>query len=296
MIKRTLFLGKPLRLSTRHRQLVLRDETKETSQPIEDIGWVVIEHPQISITMPTMQALLAHNVSVIFCDEKVMPAGMLLPFEGHYSQSARYQAQIAAGKSTKKKLWQQTIRAKLNNQAGLLKKLGMIETPLLRYARQVLSGDSSNQEGLGAKYYWSQLFQESNIDWKRARYGEAPNQLLNYGYAILRSCAARAIVGVGLLPALGIHHHNKYNAFPLADDLMEPYRPFVDMLVYEWVMEHGLDESLSTPAKAHLLRLAQLDTKWDDGTRPLMNSLRKTASQLAQCFLGERRSVRYPKL
>ena len=228
MIKRTLFFGNKCSLTTKHEQLVIKKEDTQISVPIEDIGFVVIENQETYISVPALSKLSSNNVSVIFCDNKHMPQSMLLNLNSHHIQQEHFRNQINASEPLKKQLWQQIIKYKINNQAHLLENIGQSTTPLKHYASKVLSGDTDNREGVAAAYYWKHLF---DFDFKRERYGEFPNLFLNYGYIILRAAVARAISGSGLLNTLGIHHHNKYNAFCLADDIMEPYRPIVDAKV-----------------------------------------------------------------
>ena len=261
MIKRTLFFGNPAYLSMRNAQLVIKLTNAQTQEevvktvPIEDIGVVVLEDRQITITNGAMDALLQNNCAVITCDEKHMPAGLLLPLEGHTVQSERFRWQIEASLPLKKQLWQQTVQAKIRNQASVLKRLSGAEVGcMMAWANDVKSGDSENLEGRAAAYYWKSVFPEMER-FVRDREGEAPNNLLNYGYAIVRAVIARSLVASGLLPTFGIHHHNRYNAYCLADDVMEPYRPYVD----EWVIEilrSGVDCSeLTTDLKRKLLGL-----------------------------------------
>ena len=234
MIKKTLFFGNPAYLSVKNSQLVVKRTDSDTQQevvrtvPIEDIGVVVLEDRQITITNVALDALLQNNCAVITCDEKHMPAGMLLPLEGNTIQSERFANQIEASSPLKKQLWQQTVHAKIRNQASVLKRMSGVEVGcMLAWANDVKSGDSDNLEGRAAAYYWKNIF-PSLPGFTRDREGEMPNNLLNYGYAIVRAVVARALVASGLLPTLGIHHHNRYNAYCLADDIMEPYRPYVD--------------------------------------------------------------------
>jgi len=228
MIKRTLFFGNKCSLTTKHEQLIIIKEEKQTSVPIEDIGFIVLENQETYISIPALSKLSTNNVSVIFCDNKHMPQSMLLNLNNHHIQQEHFRNQINASEPLKKQLWQQVIKCKINNQAHLLENIGQNNTPLKYYASKVLSGDTDNREGVAAGYYWKHLF---DFNFKRERYGEYPNLFLNYGYIVLRAAMARAISGSGLLSTLGIHHHNKYNAFCLADDIMEPYRPLVDAKV-----------------------------------------------------------------
>ncbi len=226
MIKRTLFFGNKCSLTTKYEQLNIKILDKETSVPIEDIGFIIIENQEVYISIPALSKLSSNNVSVIFCNNKHMPQSMLLNIESHHLQQEHFKNQINASEPLKKQLWQQIIKAKILNQSIVLEKLNINTNPLKYYATKVLSGDSDNREAVAASYYWKHLF---DFDFKRERYGTYPNLFLNYGYTILRAAVARAISGSGLLNTLGIHHHNnRYNAFCLADDIMEPYRPLID--------------------------------------------------------------------
>ena len=300
MIKRTLFFGNPAYLSLKNAQLVIRLNDAQKQQevtktvPIEDIGVVVLEDRQITITNGAMDALLQNNCAVVTCDEKHMPAGLVLPLEGHTVQSERFRMQIEASLPLKKQLWQQTVQAKIRNQASVLKRMSGAETGCMSaWANDVKSGDTENLEGRAAAYYWKSVFPEMER-FVRDREGEAPNNLLNYGYAIVRAVVARALVASGLLPTFGIPHHNRYNAFCLADDIMEPYRPYVDELVIE-ILRSGADCSeLTTDLKRLLLGLPVKEVVIGGQRSPLMNAVTLTTSSLCKCFSGELRKVAYP--
>ena len=267
MIKRTLCFTNPAYLSLKNEQLVVkipqsdgdRQSEKVTTIPIEDIGVVVIDNRQITITSGVMDALLANNCAMITCDGKSLPVGLMLPLCGNTTQSERFRYQIEATLPLKKQLWQQTVQAKINNQTEVLSKCTVAETACMKvWSKDVKSGDSDNLEGRAAAYYWKKLFGHIT-DFNRDREGVPPNNLLNYGYAILRAVVARALVSSGMLPTLGIHHHNRYNAYCLADDVMEPYRPYVDELVFNLVKERGLPEDgLTKEWKAELLKIPVL--------------------------------------
>jgi len=292
MLKRTLFFGNKCSLTTKYEQLVIKTPNKETTIPIEDIGFVVIENQETYISIPSLSKLASNNVSVIFCDEKHMPQSMLLNLDSHHIQQEHFRNQIKATEPLKKQLWQQVVKAKINNQAILLNASQKNTSPLTHYASKVLSGDSDNREGVAAAYYWKHLF---NFDFKRERYGDYPNLFLNYGYIILRAAVARALSGSGLLNTLGIHHHNKYNAFCLADDIMEPYRPLIDAKVIE-IMNKYDEHDLITPIKAELLNVLTQTVYFEDKKSPLMVGLSTTTSSLQQCFSGKSRKLIYPKL
>jgi CRISPR-associated protein Cas1 len=295
MLKRTLFFSNPCRLSVKDKQInVLLTETGETKTAvIEDLGFVVLEHQQISISLPLLDELVKNNVAVVFCDSTYKPASMLLNLNGHHLQQELFSQQIKAGASLKKNLWKQTVVAKINNQAGLLKKLGKKSNHVAWFAKNVKSGDVDNREGSAARAYWPLLF---GAWFTRERYGEPPNNMLNYAYAVLRAAVARALTGSGLLVTLGIHHHNRYNAFCLADDIMEPYRPFVDAIVHGLYNGNGDDAELTTEIKLQLIGVLTVDVKLDGQTRPLMVALSNTTASLARCFSGEGKRVIYPML
>lgn len=293
MLKRTLFFTNPSYLSTRQQQLVVQNtETKnEKTVPIEDIALVVLENPQITVTLPTLQQLNANNVAVICCDDKHMPASMLLNLDGHHLQSELFRQQLDSTQPLKKQLWQQTIQCKIKNQAAMLKSKGKPMGALLSLAASVKSDDTSNREGTAAREYWSLLFGNGFI---RDRYGDAPNPFLNYGYIILRAAVTRALVGSGLLPTLGIHHKNRYNAYCLADDIMEPYRPYVDDAVYELWESGNKDMILDKETKAYLLNVLTCDVKIGKVKRPLLVALSHTTASLARCFSGEEKKIAFP--
>lgn len=293
MLKRTLFFANPCRLSMKDKQLMV--ESKETGEirqvPIEDIGYAVIENQQISFSVPLLQELMANNVAVIFCDTGHMPNSMLLNLDGHHLQNELFRFQIEASEPLKKNLWKQTIEVKIRNQSALLHKLGKNGNLLKPFYCNVKSGDSDNREGAAARAYWIEMYGQ---DFTRDRYGACPNNLLNYAYIVLRAAVARALTGSGLLPTLGLFHHNRYNAFCLADDIMEPYRPFVDEIVFG--LFHNGHQELTTEVKAEILKILASDICFGNTTRPLMVGLSQTTASLARCFTGEQKKIVYPEL
>jgi CRISPR-associated protein Cas1 len=223
-----------------------------------------------------------------------MPAGLLLPLEANTLQQERFQAQIEASIPLKKQLWQQTIHAKILNQAHLLQACRQPGVKnMLAWAENVKSGDSENLEARAAAYYWDNLFPAIK-EFRRGREGIPPNNLLNYGYAILRAIVARALVASGLLPTFGIHHHNRYNAYCLADDVMEPYRPFVDKIVVEITDSGEKFDELTKELKVRLLGVPVTDVIVNGQRSPLMIAVGQTTASLAKCFLGESRKMIYP--
>lgn len=297
MIKRTLYLGQAAYLSLRDGQLLVRLPAEEGSRsiPIEDIGVLILDHQQISITHGLMNALEAHKCALITCSASHMPSGLFLPLDAHSLQSERFQTQIEATLPLKKQLWQQTVRMKIQNQARVLEEVyAQPQANMLAWVKQVRSGDPDNLEARAAAYYWANLF-PSLPKFTREREESAPNALLNYGYALLRAVVARSLVSVGLLPTLGIHHHNRYNAYCLADDIMEPYRPYVDKFVQE-IYEREYPESLTKDIKHRLLTIMEQDVVIDGITHPLSIATSLTASSLVRCFEGSSKQIYYPAL
>ena len=292
MLKRTLVFSNPITLSLRNCQLVLAykdDPNNKQTIPIEDIGVVIIEHQQVSITIPLMNALVEGNVQVVMCNNRGMPSAMLQSFEGNNLQGENLRNQMGAGEVLKKQLWKQIVEAKIRNQAALLNKVGQEGDRLKQYYQNVKSGDADNREGIAARIYFSGLFGESFL---RDRTVPGINALLNYGYAILRAATARALVSSGLLPAIGIFHHNRSNAFPLADDVMEPYRPYVDEIVYDMAMQAKLD--LTKEVKAELINVLYADTQFSRVTRPLSVGLTLTTASLSKCYAKEQSKLSLP--
>lgn len=296
MIKRTLFFGNPAYLSTRNEQLIISFPDKEKPEaivPIEDIGYVVLENPQITVTNGLLTKLIQNKTAVVTCDKQHLPCSFLQPLVGHSEQTERMRYQLNASAPLKKNLWQQTVAIKIENQADHLSSYGKNALKLKRWANEVKSGDSENHEAYAAAYYFQNLFEEVE-GFSRNQKGVAPNNLLNYGYAILRAVAARAIVSSGMLPSVGIFHSNKYNAFCLADDVMEPYRPFVDSLVLEIVRSGEDFEELTTDLKSSLLSIPAMDVKIDGKRSPLMVAMSRTTNSLHECFSGSSRKILYP--
>ena len=308
MIKRTLYFGSPTYLSMKNKQMLIRlpevvkndslpDSFKadaEQSRPIEDIGVVILDHQQITITHGLLTALLKNNVAVIQCDETHHPIGLMLNLDGNTLQAQRFKAQIEASEPLKKQLWQQTVVAKITNQKALLQSMGKDVKKLDFLIGNVKSGDADNCEARAAAYYWGLLFEDYIQGFRREREGTPPNNLLNYGYAILRAAVARALVGSGLLPTLGIFHRNQYNAYCLADDIMEPYRPFVDVAVLALVRKGVNYSSLSPQIKNDLFSVLTQDTVFEKDRSPLMVGLTKTTASLIACFEGNKRKIVYP--
>jgi CRISPR-associated endonuclease cas1, NMENI subtype len=310
MIKKTLCFSNPIYLSLRNAQLVLHIPEVENNKtlpeaikkeaertiPIEDIGVVILDNRRITITSGAMEALLENNCAVITCNQKSMPVGLLLPLCGNTTQNERFRSQLEASLPLRKQLWQQTIKQKILNQEHVLRINTAQETNCMRvWYNDVRSGDPDNLEARAAAYYWKNVF-TTYPNFVRDREGTPPNNLLNYGYAILRAIIARALVGSGLLPTLGIHHHNRYNAYCLADDIMEPYRPYVDQLVLDIIQCNLEISDITRDLKMQLLGIPMLDVVINGKRSPLMIAAQQTTASLAKCFAGECKRISYPEM
>lgn len=292
MLKRSLFFENPCRLSIKNQQLIIDLAGNESRRvAIEDIGFIVIENQQISITIPCLNELVENNVAVVYCNDKHLPVSMLMSLDGNHVQGELFRKQIDLTATQKGKLWKQTIEAKIKNQMIALKALQLDFQQLNPLLKNVKVGDSDNREGAAARVYWSQMFGNTFV---RDRFGDTPNELLNYGYTLLRAATARALIGSGVLPSVGIFHKNRYNAYPLADDIMEPYRPFVDMIVYRL---HNQDMQFVTKeTKAELMHLFTQDVKFKRTLRPLMVGLTQTTASLARYITEKGAELEYPEL
>jgi CRISPR-associated protein Cas1 len=297
MIKKTILIENKSAINAKNLQLVIRSEIRESSIPIEDIGFLVLDHPEIYLSIPAMNLLIENNSAIIICNTNHLPNGMFLNLNSHHIQQEIFKNQINASVPLKKQLWQQTIIEKITNQGILLEKITGKKNAFDFLCSKVLSGDSSNMEGVAASQYWKSFFEQSDLStkFKRERFGDYPNNFLNYGYAILRAATARALAGSGLLNTLGIHHKSKYNAFALADDIMEPFRPIVDEKVFE-IMQNYEEQELNTVLKSELLQILTRTVYFKEEQSTLMVALQKTASSLQQCYTGERKRIKYPKL
>ncbi|MBL7729240.1 MAG: type II CRISPR-associated endonuclease Cas1 [Dinghuibacter sp.] len=295
MLKKLLSFSNPYHLSTRLGQLVIHNKAtgEETTRPIADLGFVVFDNAQITFTQGVLQLMAEENVAVVICDGKHHPSSLMLHLDVHHIQAERFKHQVAASEPLRKQLWQQTVKAKIRNQAAVLALAGENNLALLNLANKVGSGDPANTEAQAARIYFKQLFGPGFL---RNREGAPPNPSLNYGYAIIRAAVARALVGSGLLPTLGIHHRNKYNSFALADDIMEPFRPFADWLVVRQVREIPEYHFLNKDRKAEFLALLQTPCVYKKENSPLMVAMSYVSATLARCFSGEAKKLEYPEL
>lgn len=287
----------PAALSVRNDQLVIRlgqgDQQREATVPLAELAVLVVAHPAVSYTHAVLTGLAAHGGVLIVCDVKRMPAAMLLGLEGHHAQAERFAAQAHAPIPVGKRLWQQLVRAKIAAQARLLVRLRGDDAGLPALLPSVHSGDPQNVEALAARRYWTALFGK---DFRRDREAEDANRLLNYGYAVLRASVARAVSAAGLHPSIGLHHHNRYDAFCLASDLVEPFRPTVDAAVAEYVAVNGTNCPMDKSAKAHLLKIATARYDLSGEWRTLFDVLMRVAVSLAQVFDGARKDLDLPEL
>lgn len=293
MLKRTIYIGNPAYLKLKDNQMQIIDPgTQELkgSATIEDMGFLVLDNYQITLSHQLVVALQGNNVAIISCDAQHLPFGLMLPMSGHVEHSERLKVQMNVSEPLRKQLWKQTVEAKISQQMLLLKKLGKPHEKMTEYLNSIKSGDSTNMEGIAAQYYWKQMYE----DFSREREGDAPNNFLNYGYSIVRSVVARALVSSGLNPTIGIFHRNKYNPYCLADDIMEPYRPYVDELVYHLYHLSTRPSELTREIKAELLKVATCDVMMMQKLRPLMVAATTTTSSLYKCYAGELRVIRYP--
>ncbi len=295
MIKRSIYIGNPAYLKLKQKQLVVEDPKSKTIKgtvPIEDMSLLMLDHYQITLSNQLLIHLQGKNVVIISCDTHHLPFGIMLPLYGHTEYSQRIKYQMEASEPLKKQLWKQTVESKIKNQQTVLKLFNRPHEQMDLYWQTVKSGDTTNCEGKAAQYYWKYLFE----NFTRERYGYAPNNMLNFGYAVLRSIMARALVSSGLLPVLGIFHRNKYNPYCLADDVMEPYRPFVDKMVCNYISQNGIEEKLTKECKTYLLNIATQDVCMDGAVRPLMVAVTTTTASLYKCYYGELRQIKYPIL
>ncbi|ROL58952.1 type II CRISPR-associated endonuclease Cas1 [Bacteroidetes/Chlorobi group bacterium ChocPot_Mid] len=296
MIKKIIYIGSPSYLSVKYEQLLIKnnDSGEVNSIPIEDMGYLELDSPQITITNICMQSLLAKNVALVSCNSSHIPEGIFLPLAGNSLQSKRMQAQVNCSLPTKKNLWKQLIQYKIKNQHKLLNRNGEHPETLKKMIDKVKSGDADNMEARASQYYWKNLFPIAKF--KRSRFGDYPNNLLNYGYMVLRAITARAVVSSGLHPSVGLHHKNQYNPFCLADDVMEPFRPAVDQIVLKYYLNNPACETLTKKEKAIMLYIPHCDIETEKKTHPLMIAVQKMCSSIVDIFEDEKKELPYPEL
>jgi CRISPR-associated protein Cas1 len=307
MIKKIIEISQAkTHLAIRYGQLVIKsDKTEERSIPCEDIGVLLVDHIGVTYTHSVFTELLRCGAAIVFCGGNHQPSGMLLPLESNTLQAERFAQQIEAKEPVKKKLWQQVIRAKIKHQAKIVGKDSDIYRTLMALREQVRSGDPDNIEAQASRKFWpvylTDLTDSSaalgmTSGFHRDIDGPPPNNLLNYGYMVMRAAVARSLCSAGLLPCLGIHHHNRYNAFCLADDVMEPFRGFVESKVKQICETQTAVDDLTQTIKAQLLEVLYQEVTIGDNAGPLMVGLHRTAASLQRCFAGEQREIDLPKL
>ena len=295
MIKRTIEISQePVHLTVKHDQLLLLakddDRTQRAGIPCEDIGVVLVEHPGTTYSHAALDRLLHHGATVVICGRDHLPAGMLLPVGEHSQVVPRIHQQVALKKPLRKQLWKQIVQAKIRAQAANLPEKSPGRSRLLALARSVRSGDPTNVEAQAARAYWQVWLDDPAF--RRDPAGLPPNNLLNYGYAIMRAAIARAVVAAGLIPAMGIQHRNRSDAFCLADDLVEPLRPLVDECVRD-LHRDGYAELIPSVKRTLLeLLVTQVRTAGESG--PLMVHLHRMVASLVRCYQGERRTLEIP--
>ncbi len=296
MLKRTINIASRSLLSTKDGQLVVRRDCDDSiiTVPVEDIGLLEIDSLQVTTTTALLVKLLENGSTTIFCDSTHHPVGLLLPLDGNSLHALRLRQQVESSLPTRKRSWQEIIKCKIRNQADVLLKLGADDRGIRRRIQKVLTNDSTNQEGVSAAAYWKVIL--APFKTRRDPDGPFPNNILNYGYAVVRACVARSLVASGLHPALGIKHSNRGNAFALADDVMEPYRPFVDMHLIPKLLEWEQGEYLTPQMKRDILEVLVVDSYWPEGRRPLLNSIQLSAASMAQVFSGDRELPTFPTL
>ena len=292
MIKRIVEVSNPSFLHLKHQQLFIDQEHETVAQiPIEDVGALILEHSAISLTQPLIIQCQKNNTVIIFCDEKHLPYSTILPIaEGNTLHNKILKQQMSISEPIRKRLWKQIIIQKINNQANTLKKFNKPYARLHKLATEVKSGDSTNCEGLAAQYYWKALFgqyfvRDANLD--------GANSILNYGYAIVRAMVARAICASGLHPSIGLFHHNQYNALCLADDLMEPFRPWVDQITFVLYQDNS-NIQITRETKTHFLNLISQNARYQDKNMPLMNAVHYLMADLKRNFTKESQQLTYP--
>lgn len=285
MMRKAIHIGSPTRIRIQNKQFIITGEDGvDHSRPIEDYHMLVLDHPQVSLTIPTLLECLTQNVSLTVCDERHLPLGVWMPLYANTMATHKTNSQLESSKPLKKIIWQKVIVSKIRNQALVMKRWGLPYKYLQEAANSVRSGDSSNIEGQAAAYYWRRLF--PGQDFVRDRFGDFPNTMLNYGYAIIRAAVARCLLGAGLFLIMGINHKNTYNPLCLADDMMEPFRPFVDNCVKQ-LMGDGQNNSehqLSMASRKSLLSILEMDVLIGSETKPMQLAMQSMCYSLSKCF------------
>ena len=291
MIGRVIEIASEGRHLARYRGLmtVSAGSTEDGRVPLDDIGVLLCNARGLTYSNDLLTELARRGVAVVLCGANYLPVAWIWPLDGNHIQALRMRCQLEATLPLRKRLWQTMVKTKIEQQKSVLEMLGKSDGGLDTLARRVKSGDPDNMEAQAARQYWPRLF---GTDFQRERFGEMPNPLLNYGYTVLRAAMARAVTAAGLHPSLGVHHHNRYDAMCLVDDLMEPFRPAVDYAVARLV-ESGCTE-VTSEAKRTLVGVLAADMSTDRGTTPLETCLERAAQSLAQSFEVKQASLVFP--
>lgn len=292
MIKRTLVVQSQAYLHVRHRQMVVAIDTEDHVIPIEDLGVLLIENPAVTLSAALIGLCAEHGVAVVVCDDKHLPTIQMWPLTGNSLHQAVLGLQISVSEPVKKRAWQQIVRAKLRNQASVLRKLGKPTTTLDRLMKEVRSGDPANVEATAARAYWRTLLGQ---EFRRKNECDSRNAALNYGYAVVRAITARALVASGFHPAIGLKHHNQYDPFCLADDLMEPLRPAVDLVVSSMTPDPN-SEPLDKETRRRLLEVLSKKVLLETERVELWPALSRYCASLRRVLSREQRLLEIPEL
>jgi len=286
MIDRIVEVSNPARLSVRDCQLVIApDGREEVTTPLSELAILLIAHPRVTLTQAVLSRIALEGGAVVTCDDKFLPASMLLPLQAHFVQGERFARQIEVRLPLRKRLWQKIVRAKVRAQAHLLRELHGEDGGLLPMSERVRSGDAGNVESQAARQYWPRLF--ANPKFRRGSEGPDQNRHLDYGYTVLRAATARALCAAGLHPSIGLRHHNRYDAFSLAADVMEPFRPLVDRRVYQWIQDHDPAGEFDREARTWMLGLVIERYLAEGEQRTLFDLLGRACNGLARAMSGE---------
>jgi CRISPR-associated protein Cas1 len=294
MIKRIIDVSEAAYVRLKHQQLVIEKQSEIVGQvPIEDLGVLILQHPAIVLTQQLIVACQKNKVVIVFCDEKHLPYSLILPIgEGHTLHNKILKQQMAISEPTRKRLWQKIVQHKIKEQEQTLVMLNKESTRLSFLSTQVKTGDSGNCEAIAAQAYWKLLFGKA---FKRDADLDGVNSLLNYGYAIIRAAVARSVCGAGLHPTIGLFHTNQYNALCLADDLMEPFRPWVDYVVYQMASTNS-EVTINQQSKQALLGLMSEAVLYKKKTMPFMVALHYLMADLKRCYSDGIKTLPYPLL
>ncbi|UCE99916.1 MAG: type II CRISPR-associated endonuclease Cas1 [Planctomycetota bacterium] len=296
MIKRIVEISRArTHLSIKYGQLIIRQDGKEDSRiPCEDLGVLLVDHSGVTYTHSVFTELLRYGAAIVLCGGNHHPAGMLLPIESNSMQTERFRQQIGVKELVKKRLWKQIVRAKIKHQAKLAGRDSDVYKVLMLLRDKVRSGDPENIEARASKKYWAVYLQD--VQFRRDINGLPPNNMLNYGYMVMRAAVARALCSAGLLPSFGIHHRNRYNAFCLADDILEPFRGFIEAKVREICKGDGVTDELTQEIKARLLEVLYEKVEIGGIKGPLMVGLHRTAASLQRVYAREQTYIDLPKI